>query len=142
MMNKYGGTFAQLADECIDEFVTDYTKHAENIEKLDNQMKLFPKLKPITDDRSVRDHMNIWIDNYNQKNNKNYAPRGPIDPPTTGYAGHIPKAIAANLSFGCTYAKGTTKSLSASRTEILSHFARLNIPVDPLKRLVNFSLVS
>ena len=67
MMNKYGGTFAQLADECIDEFVTDYTKHAENIEKLDKQMKLFPKLKPITDDRNVRDHMNIWTDNYLQK---------------------------------------------------------------------------
>ncbi|KAL5111854.1 hypothetical protein TcWFU_003858 [Taenia crassiceps] len=97
-------------------------------------MSLFPKLKPICDDRGVRDHMNTWFDNYLQKNNSKCALKGQTDPPTVGYGGHIPKAVAANLSFGCTYNKGTRKSLSTFRSEILSHFARLNTPVEPLKK--------
>ncbi|CDS35881.1 conserved hypothetical protein [Echinococcus multilocularis] len=70
MLHKYGGTFSQLADECIDEFVTDYMRHAEDKAKLDEQMRLLPKLKPICDAHNARDHMNMWVDNYLRSSNR------------------------------------------------------------------------
>lgn len=134
MINKYGGTYTNLANECIDEFVTHFMRHAEEQAKLRKDSTLFPKLKPIVDGCSVRDHLNVLNDNYSQKVGTSYSHKGPTDPPTPGYCGHIPKAIATNLALSCTYRKGAARSLSAFRTEILNHFARLKTPVDPLKK--------
>lgn len=136
MLSKFGGTYSHLADECVDEFVTQYNKHGKEQQQLREQGGLFPKLKPISYDPSARDHLNLWVDDYLQANGAKLGPRGPTDPPTTGYAGYIPKAIPANFVFGCTYPVGVVRSLEAFRTEVTNHFGRLKLPVEPLKPYV------
>ncbi|VDM18800.1 unnamed protein product [Hydatigera taeniaeformis] len=125
MLHKYGGTFTQLADECIDEFVTDYMKHAEEEAKLDEQMRLFPKLKPICDDDVVRDHMNIWIDKYLEKNGKKYALKGHTDPPTDKKMSDKWKVVH-NYScpfdvLGQAFTEGKTQGDVTRKLEVCSH---------------------
>ncbi len=136
MLMKYGGTFRHLADECVDEFITDYEKHKKEQRQLREESGLFPKLKPISDDPRARDHMNLWVDDYLRDHGAKLGPRGPVDPPTSGYAGFIPKAIAANFAFGCSYPVGVVKSLEAFRTQTVNHFQRIKLPAEPLKPYV------
>ncbi|KAM3179668.1 hypothetical protein ACTXT7_000109 [Hymenolepis weldensis] len=131
MINKYGGTYSNLAKECIEELNSECEKYESEQSKLNLETTIFPQLRPAADCFSVREHVKDWCDDYLRRKSINYAIKGPLDPPISGYGGYIPKAVAANLACGHTFCDGAKKSLTTFRTENLNHFGRLKMPVDP-----------
>nr|CDS31849.1 retinal guanylyl cyclase 2 [Hymenolepis microstoma] len=131
MINKYGGTYSNLARECIKELNAECEKFEAEQSQLNVEATTFPQLRSTADCCSVKEHMKDWCNDYLGKRSVDCDIKGPLDPPTTGYGGYIPKAAAANLDCGHTFHDGAKKCLSTFRTENLNHFARLKTPVDP-----------
>ncbi|VDO10762.1 unnamed protein product [Rodentolepis nana] len=131
MINKYGGTYSSLAKECIKELNAECEKFEAEQAQLNVEATTFPQLRSNADCCSVKEHMKDWCDDYLGKRSVDCDIKGPLDPPTTGYGGYIPKAVAANMDCGHTFHDGAKKCLANFRTENLNHFARLKNPVDP-----------
>ncbi|BHF61183.1 hypothetical protein SprV_0100415500 [Sparganum proliferum] len=133
MPYKFGGTFKHLCEECVDEFVTEYQKREKDTKNLKELSGLFPKLKPIRDDPSARDNMNLWIDDYLKKNAGKIGPRGPTEPPIPGYTGYIPQLRTTELGTANRFHAGAERSLEVFRMKTKNHFDRLSYPSEPLK---------
>ncbi|VDL95914.1 unnamed protein product [Schistocephalus solidus] len=133
MPYKFGGTFKHLCEECVDEFVSEYQKREKDTQTLKELSGLFPKLKPIRDDPSARDNMNLWIDDYLKKSAGRIGPRGPTEPPIPGYTGYIPQLRTTELGTANRFHVGAERSLEVFRMKTKNHYDRLSYPSEPLK---------
>ncbi|VDP84292.1 unnamed protein product [Echinostoma caproni] len=129
MTFKFGATYRQTTDECVDEFVREYNCQEKKREELKEISGLFPTLRAVANDPRVRNHMNIWSDEL-QKNSVKVTPiRGPTDPPIPGYQGFIPRLNTTETGLSKRYHEGTKQSLEAFRAESQGHFERLAQPI-------------
>lgn len=131
MVNKFGGTYTDLAQECIKELNAECEKYNAEKANFERKVDIFPSLRPTTDCCQVKEQLKDWSDEDLLRKSLQNALRGPLDPPIAGYSGHIPKAVAANLACGKTFHDGAEKSLAAFRTENIKHFAELPRPIEP-----------
>ncbi|TPP65995.1 hypothetical protein FGIG_08686 [Fasciola gigantica] len=126
---KFGTTYRETTDECVDEFVREYKCHEAKREELREISGLFPTLRAVSNDPRVRNHMNIWSDEL-RKNNATVRPiRGPTDPPIPGYQGFIPRMQTTEAGLAKRYHEGAHQSLEAFRAQTQGHFDRLAQPI-------------
>ncbi|CAL8091267.1 unnamed protein product [Calicophoron daubneyi] len=126
---KFGATYRNITDECVDEFVRKYKCDEQKREELRELSGLFPNLRPIAVDPRVRNHMNIWSDEM-LKHTATVTPvRGPTDPPIPGYQGFIPRKDTTEAGLAKRYHDAAKTGLQAFRTECQSHYDRLAEPM-------------
>lgn len=139
MTFKFGATYRETTDACVDEFVREYKCHEAKREELKEIAGLFPTLRAVSNDPRVRDHMNIWSDEL-QKSNATVTPiRGPTDPPIPGYQGFIPRMNTTEAGLARRYHEGAHQSLEAFRAQTRGHFERL---AQPIKSIDTWVVVS
>ena len=61
---KFGGTYKEDCDVCIDEHITNLSGHKQKINSLRTATKSFPQLQPKKFDPEVRDHLNTYRDTH------------------------------------------------------------------------------
>ncbi|KAF5399110.1 hypothetical protein PHET_07570 [Paragonimus heterotremus] len=126
---KFGATYRQLTDECVDEFVRKYKCDEKKREELREIARIFPALRPVAVDPRVRNHMNVWTDDLIKKNTQVQPVRGPTDPPIPGYQGFIPRIETTDAGLAKRYHEAACSGLELFRTESQGHWDRLAEPV-------------
>ncbi|TGZ71725.1 hypothetical protein CRM22_002492 [Opisthorchis felineus] len=122
---KFGATYRQTADECVDEFVRKYKCEEKKREELREVAGIFPALRPIALDPRVRNHLNLWADDLSKKNTTASAVRGPSDPPIPGYMGFVPCMDTTEAGLAKRFHEAAKSGLETFRTENQAHWDRL-----------------
>jgi len=121
-LNKFGGTYRSICDECVDEFITDYERNKMKQADLIKMSSLFPRLRPICGDPRVRDHMNLWSDCLMKTSVLATDRKSLTEPPLPGYTGYIPRMYNTELGLASRYHKASGRSLESFKENIDRHF--------------------
>lgn len=121
---KFGSTYKNVCDECIDEFVTTYEKNDAKQKEVQRQAGLFSSMRPVSHDPKVKDHMNLWADNrcggLLRQDRK-----PPTEPPIPGYMGYVARANVTDVTLGQRSTVGSARALNQFYRETEIHKANL-----------------
>ncbi|CAH8837369.1 unnamed protein product [Trichobilharzia szidati] len=129
---KFGGTYRNLSDECVDQFVREYKCTEQKRNELKELASLFPKLRPVARDPLVRDHLNIWTDDMIKKNFDVNIVKGPTEPPIPGYQGFLPRVETTEAGLAKRFHEAAKSGLESFRAECRNHFDNLDMPMTSL----------
>lgn len=127
-LNKFGGTYRNIADECVDEFITDYERHKMKQADLVKMSTLFPRMRPICGDPRVRDHINLWSDGLMKSSVLATDRRALTEPPMPGYTGFVPRMYNTELGLAARYHQAAGRSLENFKDQVDQHFMRQEHP--------------
>lgn len=64
---KFGNTYKEDCDVCIDQHITNYKYHDAKYNDLQKQVSGYPRLRAISYDPDVRDKLNMYRDTHPQR---------------------------------------------------------------------------
>lgn len=64
---KFGNTYKEDCDVCIDQHLTNYKYHDAKLNDLQKQVSGYPRLRAISFDPEVRDKLNMYRDTHPQR---------------------------------------------------------------------------
>lgn len=114
---KFGGTYKEDCDVCIDDFLTSRNNYSQKEIDLRRSAKSFPTLQAISRDPYVRDHLNTYVDNIPGKTIMAESKRPMTEPPMPGYKGYIPRIYTTEQGLGCRYHQMTKNGQDTFRAE-------------------------
>lgn len=120
LINRFGGTYRNLCDESVDEFVRNFEHQQDKGSDLRRAATAFPQLAPLRGDPGVRDHMNFWADRKPHGDSK----RVNQEPPIPGYQGFVPRVYSTQAGLGCRYHEMTRNGLEMFSMESQDGTAR------------------
>ncbi|CAH8291669.1 unnamed protein product [Schistosoma rodhaini] len=88
---KFGRTYRNLSDECVDQLVKEYKSSELRQNRLKESSNLMTNLHPVTYDPLVKNHLNTWTDDMVKKNSDVHSYMSSNEPPIPGYKGFIPR---------------------------------------------------
>ncbi|PAA46132.1 hypothetical protein BOX15_Mlig000939g5 [Macrostomum lignano] len=121
LINRFGGTYRNLCDESVDEFVRNYEHREDKATDLKRASTAFPQLASLRGDPAVRDHLNFWADRKPRADGK----RQNLEPPIPGYQGYVPRVYTTQAGLGCRYHEMTRNGLEMFNSETKSGSARV-----------------
>lgn len=127
---KYGGTYKEDCDVCIDEHITNLQGHTTKINDLRTATKSFPQLQPKKFDPEVRDHLNTYRDTHPNRPILMEDKRPWLEPPIPGYEGYIPRIGTTEIGLGSRYHTATGDGLRTFKNEKEYHEAVMQQPID------------
>ncbi|XP_013397128.1 protein FAM166B [Lingula anatina] len=129
MVFKYGNTYKEGCDVCIDEFLT--TKDGLDIKRVDLQrtVRSYPKLQAVAQDPKVRDELNKYRDTHPTRPLFMEDRKAFTEPPIPGYKGFIPRIGTTELGLGGRYHTTTKNGLESFAKETMHHFAVQQEPI-------------
>ncbi|XP_071946959.1 ciliary microtubule inner protein 2B-like [Antedon mediterranea] len=134
---KFGNTYKEDCDVCIDDFFNNTRNHDQKIGTLKKSVSLGHRLQPVTSDKVV-------IRSLNQYRDRN--PTGKIlledkrkftEAPMPGYRGFIPRQSVTELGLGTRYHEMCEKSLRNFQDSTLLHRTKIKNQLQPNTTLSN-----
>lgn len=114
---KFGGTYKEDCDVCIDEHLTNFKGHVTKQNSLRQTTRAFPQLQPVATDPGVRDHLNTYRDTHPNRPLMMEDKRASTEPPIPGYLGYVPRIHTTELGLGCRYHQMTKQGLETFAAE-------------------------
>lgn len=121
MPYKFGNTYKEDCDVCIDQHITNYKYHDAKLTDLQRQVNGYPRLRAISFDPDVRDKLNMYRDTHPQREILLENKRPLTEPPIPGYRGYIPRIKTTEQGLGCRYNQTTRKGLELFVQETAQH---------------------
>lgn len=118
---KFGNTYKEDCDVCIDQHITNYKYHDAKYNDLQKQVSGYPRLRAISYDPDVRDKLNMYRDTHPQREILLENRRPLTEPPMPGYRGYIPRIKTTEQGLGCRYNQTTKKGLEMFVQETANH---------------------
>ncbi|ESO92829.1 hypothetical protein LOTGIDRAFT_150295 [Lottia gigantea] len=101
---KFGGTYKEDCDSCIDEFMSSTQTHDLKLQDLKRQMRSYPRLTAISYDPDVRDKLNKYRDDHSTV----VEVKRPLDEaPIPGYQGYVPRIGTTEIGLGQRFHEST-----------------------------------
>lgn len=132
MNYKFGQTYRNLSNECVDQFVKEYKSTEMKQNQLKESSNLLTNLYPITYNPFIKNHLNIWSDDMVKNNSNVSLNKCSIEPPIPGYKGFIPCMDTTENGLAKRFHEAAQSSLETFRTECQNHFDHMNIPMNRL----------
>lgn len=126
---KFGSTYKEDCDICIDEHLSNYKYHAARQQELRELARNHLKLKPIRGDPEVKDHLNTYRDTHPARHVLMENKRGKTEPPIPGYQGYVPRVYTTELGLGVRYHEMTKNGLEAFNEEQHMHKKAQSAPI-------------
>ncbi|CAH8493108.1 unnamed protein product [Heterobilharzia americana] len=117
---KFGATYRNLSNECVDEFIREYQCIEQRRNELKEMANLFPHLHQITGDPLVRDHLNLWTDDVAKKN--------------ISYKGFVPRVDSTEAGLAKRFHEAARSGLETFREECINHFDNLDTSMTNLDK--------
>ncbi|KAK6194674.1 hypothetical protein SNE40_000265 [Patella caerulea] len=115
---KFGGTYKEDCDTCIDEFLTNTQNHNFKNRDLQRQIRSYPRLTAISYDPEVRDRLNTFRD----KTATVMEDRRPLEEaPIPGYKGYIPRVGTTEIGLGHRYHESSKLGFETFAQETRRH---------------------
>lgn len=131
---KFGGTYKEDCDVCIDDFLTNTKKHAANTQALKQTVNKYPNFKPVTaEDGQVIKRLNDFRDRNPTAPILLESRRSATEPPMPGYRGYIPRKGVTELGLAGRYHSVCKDSLEVFENETRRHLSKIGKPVMPPK---------
>ncbi|XP_002739701.1 ciliary microtubule inner protein 2B-like [Saccoglossus kowalevskii] len=129
---KFGGTYKEDCDVCIDDFLTNTKKHGTNVHELKQTVNGYPNLNAVTkDDDRVIKRLNDFRDRNPTAPILLESRKTPTEAPMPGYRGFIPRKGVTELGLGGRYHTVCKDSLEVFDHETQRHMAKIGKPVIP-----------
>lgn len=118
---KFGNTYKEDCDVCIDQHLTNYKYHDAKLTDLHRQVNDYPRLRAISHDPEVRDRLQLtkYRDTHSQILLDSKRPL--TEPPIPGYYGYIPRIKTTEQGLGCRYNQSTKQGLEMFVHETAAH---------------------
>lgn len=126
---KFGNTYKEDCDVCIDEHLSNSVHHASKDQVLRQAARTQTRLQPIAQDPTVRNHLNTYRDTHPNRPIMMEDKRGATEPPIPGYQGYVPRIHTTELGLGCRYHQMTKNGLEAFQGEQDFHRASQSAPI-------------
>ncbi|KAL5011375.1 hypothetical protein ScPMuIL_009926 [Solemya velum] len=123
---KFGGTYKEDCDVCIDDYLTNRRTADIKDADLRQQVRGYPSLTPIAHNPGVRDKMNLYRDTHPAQPTLLEDKRPLTEPPIPGYRGYIPRIKATELGLGARYHNATKKGLQQFVNETAAHAEKVS----------------
>ncbi|CAH8288335.1 unnamed protein product, partial [Schistosoma rodhaini] len=117
---KFGRTYRNLSDECVDQLVKEYKSSELRQNRLKESSNLMTNLHPVTYDPLVKNHLNTWTDDMVKKNSDVHSYMSSNEPP-------IPESGLAKR-----FHEAAQSSLETFRAECKNHFDHMDMPMTRL----------
>ncbi|CAH1783393.1 unnamed protein product [Owenia fusiformis] len=127
---KFGNTYKEDCDWCIDQFSSTKNNHMDKTQSLKHTVKGFPKLQPISRDPAVRDNLRTYRDTHPLQPTLIEDKRGQTEAPIPGYQGFVPRIYTTELGLGCRYHNMTKNGLESFYDETAQHKAWKSQPIN------------
>ncbi|ELU07069.1 hypothetical protein CAPTEDRAFT_182825 [Capitella teleta] len=114
---KFGGTYKEDCDVCIDEHISSVNKHKDKMRDLHAVTQSTPQLKPVKFDPEVKDKLNTYRDTHPNRPILTEGKRPWLEAPIPGYEGFIPRIGTTELGLGGRYHVTTGNGLRAFKAE-------------------------
>lgn len=125
MTFKFGGTYKEDCDVCIDEYMTNRTNHDQRQRDLTRQVSCIPRLTAVSHDPSVKEKLNRYRDTHPSRPLLMEDKRPLTEPPIPGYNGYIPRIKPTELGLGHRYHVACDNGFSQFVQETARHSERL-----------------
>uniref|UniRef100_A0A3Q0KKG8 Protein FAM166B n=2 Tax=Schistosoma TaxID=6181 RepID=A0A3Q0KKG8_SCHMA len=129
---KFGRTYRNLSDECVDQLVKEYKSSELRQNRLKESSNLMTNLHPVTYDPLVKNHLNIWTDDMVKKNSDVHSYMSSTEPPIPGYKGFIPRMDTTESGLAKRFHEAAQSSLETFRAECKNHFDHMDMPMTRL----------
>ncbi|XP_045202617.1 protein FAM166B-like isoform X2 [Mercenaria mercenaria] len=103
MTFKFGGTYKEDCDVCIDEYMTNRSNHDQRQRDLFRQVSSIPRLTATSHDPSVKEKLDRYRDTHPSRPLLMEDKRPLTEPPIPGYNGYIPRIKPTELGLGHRY---------------------------------------
>lgn len=100
---KFGGTYKDDCDVCIDEYMTNTQNQEFKIRDLKQQVNSVPRLTAISHDPHVKEYLDRYRDTHPNRPMLMEDKRPLTEPPIPGYKGYIPRIKPTELGLGSRY---------------------------------------
>lgn len=104
---KFGGTYKNDCDVCIDEHMTNYQNQEFKMRDLKQQVDTVPRLTAISHDPHVKEYLDRYRDTHPNRPMLMDDHRPLLEPPIPGYKGYIPRIKPTELGLGHRYHTAT-----------------------------------
>ncbi|KAJ8300411.1 hypothetical protein KUTeg_021930 [Tegillarca granosa] len=121
---KFGNTYKEDCDVCIDQYLTNRQYHDNKMDDLRRQINGQPRLTATMFDPAVRDKLNLYRDTHPSRPILLEDKKSLTEPPIPGYCGYIPKIKPTELGLGCRYHQSTKNGLETFVQETAANAAR------------------
>ncbi|KAL8602099.1 hypothetical protein ACOMHN_007369 [Nucella lapillus] len=108
---RFGNTYKQKADACIDEFTTSRDDYLAKQVELNLQTASYPRLTAISHDPVVRDHLDLYRDKHPLRQILMEDSRGKFEAPIPGYMGFIPRIGPTQIGLSKGYTRRAQQGL-------------------------------
>lgn len=122
---KFGNTYKEDCDSCIDDYLTTRNFYDTKATDLKRQVASCPRLTPISQDPEVRDKLNLYRDTHPSRPILVEDRRALTEPPVPGYCGYIPRIKTTEQGLGARYHMSTKNGLELFAQETASASQRL-----------------
>ncbi|XP_046567438.1 uncharacterized protein C10orf82-like [Haliotis rubra] len=118
---KFGGTYKDDCDVCIDTFMSNTKNHDFKMRDLQRQIRSYPRLTAISHDPTVRDKLNLYRDTHPTQPMLLEDKRSLTEAPMPGYQGYVPRIRPTELGLGCRYHESSKIGFNAFVQETQRH---------------------
>ncbi|CAH8500158.1 unnamed protein product [Schistosoma rodhaini] len=129
---KFGRTYRNLSDECVDQLVKEYKSSELRQNRLKESSNWMTNLHPVTYDPLVKNHLNIWTDDMVKKNSDVHSYMSSTEPPIPGYKGFIPRMDTTESGLAKRFHEAAQSSLETFGAECKNHFDHMDMPMTRL----------
>lgn len=123
---KFGNTYKEDCDVCIDDFMNNTQMRSQEIYDLHKTVAASGRLKPVADEKSVIKNLNDYRDRNPLRPILLSDKRYPREAPMPGYRGFIPRQGVTELGLGTRYHVVCDKSLNAFHDATDKHSLQLS----------------
>ncbi|KAK3087657.1 hypothetical protein FSP39_008834 [Pinctada imbricata] len=122
---KFGNTYKEDCDFCIDEYMTNRKFNDTKTMDLKRQVAGYPRLTAISHDPEVRDKLNLYRDTHPNRPILMDDKRALTEPPVPGYRGYIPRIKTTEMGLGARYNRTTKRGLEMFAQETAASAQRI-----------------
>ncbi|XP_033098440.1 protein FAM166B-like [Anneissia japonica] len=128
---KFGNTYKEDCDICIDDFLRNTKNHDQKLRTIKKSVSFAPKLQPVTTENTVIRTLTQYRDRNPTGKILLEDKRGSTESPMPGYCGFIPRKGVTELGLGAGYHNACDKSLRNFYDSTYSHRTKINRQLQP-----------
>lgn len=118
---KFGNTYKEDCDVCIDQHMSNYNYHRFKMEDLHGQVRAAHELQATEKDPYVKNVLDKYRDTHPTRSILLADRKLPTEPPMPGYKGFIPRISVTELGLGARYHQTTKQGLESFARENTAH---------------------
>jgi hypothetical protein len=128
---KFGNTYKEDCDVCIDDFMRNTREHDTKVHTLRRAQTKIEPLRPMASEKTVISHLNQYRDRHPTSKILLEDKRASREAPIPGYKGFIPRQGVSELGLGARYNTICDKSLNTFYDETDRHADRIGRAYEP-----------